>query len=172
MLTPEQAKWIAHLSDEDKIKIIPFDHTVEEKFQKVKQRIQKILGKEIPVEHHGATSLGISGQDEIDVYIPISSDKFSSLINELKNIFGEPKSLYPLERARFVTEEDRKHIDVFLINREHYGWNNMIRFEAYLKSNSQALEDYKKLKEYGNELSVREYYRRKIEFINEVLSCC
>mgnify|MGYP001558410204 FL=1 len=170
MLTLEQEKWIAHLSDENKISIVPFDPTAEEKFQRVKQRIQDAVGKEISVEHRGATSLGISGQDEIDVYIPIPSAKFNLLIEPLKNIFGEPRSLYSLERARFVTEEEGKHVDIFLINAEHDGWKNAIKFETYLRSHSEVLEKYQQLKENGDGLSVREYYRRKTEFINEILS--
>lgn len=170
MLTLEQEKWIAHLSDENKISIIPFDPTAEEKFQRVKQRVQNVLGTETSVEHRGATSLGISGQDELDVYVPIPEAKFDSLVDPLKTLFGEPRSLYPLERARFVTQEGGKHVDVFLINEEHDGWKNGVKFEAYLKSHPKTLEEYRQLKENGNGLSVREYYRRKTEFINVVLA--
>jgi GrpB-like predicted nucleotidyltransferase (UPF0157 family) len=169
MLTDDQKKWIAHLSEEDKITIVPFDVTAEQKYQRIKQRIQDILGKEISVEHHGATNLGISGQDEIDIYIPVLPAKFNSLINPLKKLFGSPRSLYPLERARFVTEEDSKHVDVFLINKTHEGWTNSVKFEGYLRSHPEALDEYRKLKEEGNGLSVREYYRRKIEFINRII---
>lgn len=169
MLTPEQEKWIAHLSDDNTISIIPFDTAAEEKFKKVKRRIQDVLGGDLSVEHHGATSLGISGQDEIDVYIPIPSDRFNPLIGQLRTLFGDPRSLYPLERARFVTEEGRKHIDVFLINKERDGWSNMIKFEAYLRAHPEVLEEYQKLKESGNGVCVREYYRKKTEFINEIL---
>lgn len=170
MLTPEQKKWINHLSDEKKIKIVPFDTTAEEKFQQVKQRVQNVLGQEIPVEHHGATSLGISGQDEIDIYIPIPPARFNHLIDSLRELFGDPRSLYPLQRARFVTEADGKDIDVFLINEEHEDWENLVQFESYLRSNPEALDDYRKLKERGDGLSVREYYRRKNEFLNDILS--
>jgi len=75
----------------------------------------------------------------------------------------------PVERARFVTEEGGKHVDVFLINRDHYGYQNMIRFETYLRFHPEALDEYRRLKENGDGLSVREHYRRKIEFINSIL---
>jgi len=169
MLTSEQEKWISHLSDKNKIRIIPFDQTAEEKFQRVKQKIRNTLGNDTPVEHHGATSLGISGQDEIDVYIPVSSSEFNTMIHPLKTIFGEPKSLYPFERVRFAAEEDKKHIDVFLINKEHDGWKRGIAFEAHLQSHPDVLEEYRKLKENGDGMTVREYYRKKVEFINEIL---
>lgn len=38
MLTAKQKKWIDHLSDETKIKIVPFDPTSQEKFERVKKK--------------------------------------------------------------------------------------------------------------------------------------
>jgi GrpB-like predicted nucleotidyltransferase (UPF0157 family) len=170
MLTPEQEKWLAHLSDTKKIRIIPFDPTAEEKFQKIKQIVQDALGPHIPVEHHGATSLGISGQDEIDIYIPVPESNFDLMINPLIALFGNPGSIYPLVRARFTTELDDKHIDVFLINADHHGWIDSVVFETYLRSHSEALQAYRQLKEDGHGLSVQEYYRRKTVFINKILT--
>jgi len=40
----------------------------------------------------------------------------------------------------------------------------------YLKENPEALERYRKLKEEAAGVNTGEYYRRKIEFINEILS--
>lgn len=170
MLTPEQEKWIAHLSDETKIKIVPFDPSAPEKFEKIKTKICSTLGNEVKVYHCGATCLGISGQDEIDVYIPVPEQNFNSFISPLTEMFGQPASHYPLERARFKTFVDGKHVDVFLINETSSGWINGVKFENYLRSHPEALESYRILKENGNGLSTREYYRRKIEFINYILS--
>ena len=169
MLTEDQGKWINYLSDSSKIKIIPFDPSSQTKFEKVKLVIQSKLGENTRVEHHGATSLGISGQDEIDVYIPVLEKSFDDLIAKLTQLFGKPKSHYPLERARFVTTEDEKHVDVFLINEERPNWSNMVRFENYLKTHPETLDRYRRLKEAGTGLAVRDYYRKKLEFINEVL---
>lgn len=169
MLTSKQLKWIAHLSDKDKVVIKPYDPTTAEKFEAVKKRIRSFLGDETQILHRGATNLGISGQDEIDVYIPITTSSFDSFIQRLTELFGKPKSYYIRERARFVTIEQGKHVDVFLINKDSDAWGNGIVFEDFLKKHPSALEKYKKLKEEGNGLSVREYYRRKIIFINYIL---
>ncbi len=169
MLTPEQEKWIARLSDIKTITIVPFDITAEEKFQRVRAKIQEALGQDVRIEHHGATSLGISGQDEIDVYLPVSPARFEALVEALKSRFGEPRSFYPLKRARFVTEENGKHIDIFPINEESVDWKNLVKFETILRSDPAKLEEYRRLKESGNGLSTREYYRRKLEFINKIL---
>lgn len=169
MLTEDQQKWIDHLSDEDTISIVPFDPSCEEKFQEVKRLIQSKFGEGVEVKHCGATSLGISGQDEIDVYIPVSPEDFDSMLIPLTELFGTPRSHYRMERARFVVEIQEKHIDVFLINKEGDGWNNGLIFEEHLRENSDALDAYRKLKEEGDGVSVREYYRRKIEFINSIV---
>ena len=170
MLTPDQEKWIAHLSDNDHITIVPFDETAKDKFEAVKMKIQVALGGDIRVEHRGATSLGISGQDEIDVYIPVPEGQFNPMLAPLTTAFSEPRSHYPLERARFVTFEEGKHIDIFLINKSCKAWVDGVKFEDYLKSHRTALNQYRLLKESGQGLSTREYYRHKIEFINDVLS--
>jgi len=145
MLNSDQQKWIDHLSDVDKIVIKPYDPTCIEKFEKVKNKIQKYLGNEIELRHCGATSLGISGQDEIDTYLPVPEADFDKYVPKLENLFGKPRSHYPLKRARFVTEIDGKHIDVFLINSETDGWTNGVKFEKYLRNNPEWLDKYRKL---------------------------
>ncbi len=170
MLTAEQEKWIAHLSDQDQISIVPFDPTAQHKFEVVKDQIRAVLGEGTRVEHRGATSLGISGQDEIDVYVPVPESQFNGLLPVLSAAFGPPRSHYPLERARFVTFVEGKHIDIFLINESCHGWLDGNRFDNYLRSHPDVLRRYCLLKEAGHGLSTREYYRRKLEFFNKILA--
>jgi len=170
MLTSAQQTWIDHLSDTDTVLIVPFDATAEEKFLAIKQRIQTSLGAEIRVEHHGATSLGISGQDEIDVYVPVPVNSFNTFLTSLEELFGKPSSVYHLQRAHFITSNGHKHVDVFLINEDSSDWLNCIAFESYLRARPIELEAYRTLKEAGNNMTVKEYYRIKTEFINEILN--
>lgn len=169
MLTPEQEKWLAHLPDDNEIEIFPYDPAAPKKFEKIKNQIQGVLEKETEVLHCGATSLGISGQGELDIYVPVAPEKFDETILELTKIFNKPESLYPLERARFVAHVDGTKAEIFVVNKESENWLRSCRFEECLKKNPEALEAYRNLKEAGNGLSTREYYRRKIEFINDVL---
>jgi len=170
MLTTEQEKWLSHLSDADQISVVPFDPTCEVKFLQVKDIIQRVLGIGQPVEHRGASSLGISGQDEIDVYVPVAPKKFYEVVGLISNLFGKPRSNYALKRARFVTSVGGKQVEVFVINQEDEDWRSLVNFHSYLQSHSQASENYRKLKEEAAGQSTREYYRRKIEFINATLA--
>jgi GrpB-like predicted nucleotidyltransferase (UPF0157 family) len=169
MITKKQQKWLDHLSSIKKILIVPCDPTCEEKFLIIKDKIQGEIGEEYSVEHRGASSMSISGQDEIDIYVPVSPEEFNEIVEKVMRLFGEPKSHYELERARFGTEVGDKHIDIFVINRECEGWKRGIVFEDYLKSHPEALKEYEELKEGLSGQSVREYYTKKVEFINGVV---
>ena len=47
--------------------------------------------------------------------------------------------------------------------------NRHKKFENYLKNNPESLNDYIKLKENSRGLSIQQYYRKKVELINEIL---
>ena len=122
------------------------------------------------MEHHGASSLGISGQDEIDVYIPVLASQFNDTVVHVQSLFGEPKSLGKDKRARYKTEMDGKRIDLFVVNEEHEEWKQHQRLKQYLISNPKVLDTYRELKGNSAGKSTREYYRAKLEFINMVLN--
>lgn len=170
MLTRAQENWIAQFPDNDHVTIFPPDPTAPWKFEAVKRKIHAVLGPLVRVEHCGATSLGVCGQDEINVFIPVSEDEFNTFLTPLTAAFGPLRSYYRRESARFVTFENGKHIDITLINANSPSWLNGRKFECYLKSHPEALHRYQQLKESSQGMSTQAYYRRKIEFINAILA--
>lgn len=169
MLTKADIKWLNHLSNSKKVKIVPYNPKVKEVFERQKREILDILGQNIEVLHLGATGLGISGQGEIDLVIPISLDRFDEFIEKFKKVYGDPKSFSPNNRVRFNHKQGDTNIEIVIVNRDSEGWKRNIAFDNYLKTHPKALEAYRKLKETNNGISVREYYRRKMEFINNIL---
>ncbi|MDD4333384.1 MAG: GrpB family protein [Patescibacteria group bacterium] len=170
MITEEQQKWLNHLDDTDKVVVIPWDNTSEEKYQIVKKQIQGILGKEHRVEHRGASSLKISGQDEIDIYVPVKKHLFDQTVKKMTELYGSPKSNYSLKRARFLTLVQNKHIDVFVINEEDDGWQDSEIFHQFLLSHPDKLVEYRDLKKKFSGRSTKDYYTVKTKFINEIIS--
>lgn len=171
MLTENQKRWIGNLRDDDEVKIYPFDKISEEKFKKVKAEILERILREIDVEHRGSTSLGIAGQNEIDMYIPLSPEEFCNgeFVSELTALYGPPKSIHKT-RTRFQTIEDGKKIDIFLIDEESSEWLDGLKFEDYLKNHEEALREYEELKYRCDGLSTRKFYEKKVAFINDILS--
>lgn len=169
MITKQQKQWLDHLNDQDKVIVKPYDPESEKIFEEVKEKVITCLGNGFEVLHRGASHLKISGQDEIDIYVPVEPNIFDETVTKIKDDFGEPGSLYPLVRARFRIDEYTKHIDVFVINKKDVGWTDSEIFTKYLLSHSNILEEYRQLKEAGRGLSTKTYYTQKIEFINNVL---
>lgn len=168
MLTKADLKWLNHLSTSEKIKIVPYNPKVKKVFEHQKKEILGILGN-VEVLHMGASNLGISGQKEIDIVIPVSLDHFGEFIEKFKKAYGEPKSFYPNDRVRFQRRFSDLRIEMVIVNADSEGWKKNMAFDSYIKRNPDALEFYRKLKEGNNGLSVREYYKRKIKFINKIL---
>jgi GrpB-like predicted nucleotidyltransferase (UPF0157 family) len=169
MLTNKQKQWISTLSDVDIIHIYPFDDKAELIFQSVRTKLLQFLGVGALIEHRGSTRLGISGQDEIDVYIPTKEKLFNSNVAIMASFVGAPKSIYPNVRARFLYTLMGKKIDLFVINDHDEDWLLLNKFEEYLLANPKYLSKYNQLKTKCNGLSVRAYYQRKSEFINRIL---
>jgi len=166
MLTQEQEKWVSHLSDTKKVSVVTFDPTCEEKFLIIKNELQKLLGNSQAIEHRGASALKISGQDEIDVYVPVSPEEYGATVEIIKSKYGESNSNYSLKRTHFITEIEGKHVDIFVVNKNDSDWIDSELFYNYLLTHPDILGNYKKLKENASGKSLREYYKGKIEFIN------
>lgn len=168
MLTPEQEQWISHLNTTGRVEIFPYDEKAPEKFEQIKIQIQSVLGN-IEVLHRGASSLSISGQKEIDVYIPMTVEQIEEYTPKMEVVFGKPKSVYPNERTKFLAKIDGTTIEIMLTNKDHPSWINGERFHRFLAENAEDLERYRKLKEECAGLNCQEYYRRKTEFINDMI---
>lgn len=57
------------------------------------------------MEQRGSTSLGIAGQNEIDIYVPVLPNIFyaKTLVPELTKKYGPPKSIHKTRiRFKFV----------------------------------------------------------------------
>lgn len=169
MITKKQEKWLNHLTDDDQITIIPYNPRVKKIFKIVKKQIQNILGEQTMIVHRGASSMGISGQGDIDIYIPVKALFFNNHLRKLIKAFGKPGSLYPFERARWVKKIEGIRVEIFLMNKEHPAWIESTIFETYLKTHPESLKEYEKIKQDADGKSTREYYRVKIEFINKIL---
>lgn len=149
--------------------IVPYNPKTKDIFKIIKTDLQKILGN-VRILHRGSTNLKISGQGEIDLYIPITRKRFNTYVNKLTNHLGEPGSVYALKRARFVKYVDDIKIEIFVINKNDSGWKESIQFERYLKNNPKALQEYEILKLKADGSSLREYYTAKTMFINKVIN--
>jgi len=168
MITLEQQTWLNHLSETSTIKIIPYNPKNREVFKLIKKDLFGLLGK-TRISLRGSTALKISGQGENDLYIPVDSKNFNIYLEKLIKYLGEPGSLYPLKRVRFIKYIDDIKTEIFLINKNDTGWKTSVKFEKYLKRHPEAVVEYEQLKKSSDGASVKEYYTKKTIFINKII---
>lgn len=170
MITQQQRVWLNQLSDTKLVEILPYNKEAPAKFRKFRSSLRKALGSQYDILLKGAVGLGISGKGELDIFVPVAPDRFDSTVNLVEQLLGPPESHYQLERARFTTVIEGTKAEVFVINDKTKGWHNALKFENYLRNHPRRLNQYGSLKEAAHATSIREYYRRKIEFINKTLT--
>jgi len=85
-------------------------------FDKIKKDLIDNIGN-VRVSLRGSTLLGISGQGEVDLYIPVAKKNFNSCLKKLTKYLGNPGSVYELRRVRFVKYIDDIKVEIFLINK-------------------------------------------------------
>lgn len=169
MLAEEQISWLNKLSDKNKVKIVPYNPKFKEIFRQQQTEIQSILGLDVVVLHKGASALGISGKGDVDIYIPIEVENFDSYFGKLKEVLGEPGSHYPLERVRWNRHIDDIEVEIFLVNQDAEFFRDSLKFWNHLETHPDVLDEYRQIKEEAEGTSTREYYTRKVIFINKIM---
>lgn len=168
MLTEQQIDWLNKLSDTDKVKIVPYNPKITQIFKKQQAELQSILGLDAVVLHQGASAWGISGKGDVDIFIPVGSNNFGIYFEKMKLTLGEPGSR-DNERIRWNRQVEDIKVEIFLVNQDMDSYRDNITFWDYIETHPDVLEEYRKIKEEAEGTSTREYYTRKVNFINSIL---
>lgn len=163
MLTKDELDFLNKIPVDKKVHIYPFDPKVITVVEGLIQSINNIYS-DLEVKHMGASALGISGQNDIDIYTFSDPTDFAKYLPGLIKLFGDPlhkhetfcewkfkKDSFDIEF--YLTEPPKGHVRVF----------------EMLKNNKDLLEEYQKLKESMNGKSFREYQEKKYEFYHKIL---
>ncbi len=169
MITDKQRLWLDHLSTSNKTIISPFNPKVKDDFLELKREIQETLGNDVSITLRGSSSLEISGKGELDIYIPVDPKEFEMIFKKLVIAYGEPKSHYQNERARFNIKTRNSKAEVFLINKDSEGWKQMNIFEKWLKNHPEDLKKYEELKLKLVGRNSKDYYTEKMIFFNSII---
>jgi GrpB-like predicted nucleotidyltransferase (UPF0157 family) len=169
MLTKQQKDWLNHLSDTHKVEIVPYDPRVKKIFQQIKAELEQVLDGDSVILHKGASAWGISGKGDVDIYIPVPVEQFNNYFKRLKTLLGEPGSYYDKERVRWNKQSDDIEVEIFLVNKDAEFYKDSELFWDYIETHPGVLEEYRKIKEEAEGTSTREYYTRKVIFINKVM---
>lgn len=162
------------MTDIFNIKIVPYQHDWPKKFQTEKEKLQDIFGnKSLEIEHIGSTSIeGLSSKPIVDIVVMIENyqdaDIFTEPLSKIDYRFDSSST----ERHYYVKGNPVEyHLSIAYANQGGF-WSRQILFRDYLRSHTEARNEYAKLKE---ELLRRdpsgsnEYIGGKTNFVYKIL---
>ncbi len=163
MLTEAQNEYLSKIPEDAVAKIWPWDQKAAQFAKDLVQQIKKVSGLEVFWE--GSLSLGILGENDIDLGIFVEPKDFEEYLLKIVAVLGEPT--YKLqEKILWRITKDGHKIDAGMISENSRDMMLDKSFFQSLRDDPTLLQEYVSLKVPG--ISAREYYRAKNEFYNRV----
>ena len=167
MLTENQEKYLLKIPEDKKVKIVSYNPKVKEIVAHIKRKILE-EGIDLEVAHMGASVLEISGQGDIDLYILCKEEDFNVYISRLEKLFGQRVS--GISIYKWQLNIDGFEIEMYLTDPKTQSMKEQIDVFEKLKNDRELLKEYESIKLSADDLSFREYMRRKYEFFNRILA--
>jgi GrpB-like predicted nucleotidyltransferase (UPF0157 family) len=168
MLTKDQKNYLKKIPLDKKVKIFPFSRKATKTAEGIIQSVKDIY-PDLEVKHMGASALGISGQNDIDIYVLSHPSNFDKYIQGLVKLFGQP--LHKHETfIEWKFDENGFNIEFYLTNPKSDSMKQQMAVFEILKNDKELLKKYESLKISMNGKSFKEYQRKKYEFFNKILA--
>lgn len=166
MLTEGQKNYLNKLSTERSqsiVRILPFNPQTQSAAQGVIDKIKTLIPK-VDVRFMGASALGISGQNDVDVYLVTREDRQAEYLSKLQTLFGEQQ-----KKNKWNWYKDGIEISVYLSNPDDQKFKEQLDIFDLFKNNQKILREYERLKKSPDGKTYKEYQTAKYEFYNRVL---
>lgn len=172
----------------DKYIYRPYNPIFPELFKKEKERIQKVLGNSIQIEHIGSTAVpGLGGKGVIDISISTPKENWPDIYSKLESLgysYKEKDEERENEKLFFMASRPDKELGtrIYHIHLTYPGSIELKRslgFRDFLKTHSKEKEEYAEIKKKAAEavknLSTKDemrnlYGEKKKAFIENILN--
>ncbi len=167
MLTQNQEKYLNTIPPDKKVIVSPYSP----ESKSIALQIISKINSEFPaleVSWIGASALGISGQNDLDLNILSKPEEYGDYLPKLKEIFGVPvKETEKL--VKWQWNDKGYEIELYLTDKNSEALQEQIKLFNILKSNPDLLKEYESIKEAAASRTFREYMKAKYEFFNRVM---
>ena len=144
----------------DNLVFYPYSKDFPKKFEKIKNKIMKVLGNNIDIHHIGSTAVpGLEGKGIIDILIGVNNWREGrSIVNKLQKIGFT--HIHERERGRIFLSNKKVSkygdIHIHIVRKRTKQYRKFLEFRDYLIKNKKAREEYIKekkriLKQVGND---------------------
>lgn len=168
MLLPNEEGYIQAIPEDKIVSIKPFDPKLTETAEEIILQVNTIFPS-LEVMHMGASALGISGQNDLDLYMFSSPQNFERYLDVLIKIFGNPRSKKE-DSVGWKFTKNGFDVELYLTDPDSEPMKRQIGVYQGLKNSPELLREYEVLKEKMNGKSFREYQKKKYEFYHKILT--
>ena len=159
MLTKDEEDFLNKIPADKKVHIYPFNSKVTEVAENLIRSINNV-STDLEVKHMGASALGISSQNDIDIYAFSDPKDFDKFLPGLVKLFGEP-----LHRHETFCEwkfnKDNFDIEFCLTAKDSETMLRQIKVFEILKNDAGLRNEYENLKAGMNGKPFSEYQEKK-----------
>ena len=167
MLTQNQDRYLETIPEDKLTHIQDFKPAVKEASGKVVEKIKE-GNPDWNVWPMGSSELGIAGQNDIDINIPIKPAEVPNYLPRLKALFGEPRQSEKLP-MKWVFEQDGFEVELYLTDGTSETFKEHLAVFTEIKYRSDLRLRYEEIKKNFDGKSFKEYMRAKYEFFNDIL---
>lgn len=165
MLTPGNVQYLLTLSDTEPVKVQPFNPAVSAVALSIVSELKTLLPT-ARVVYFGASALGLSGENDIDIGI-IDEAEFRSGAPHLTNAYGASTNYDEKNSAMFWDfMRGGFAVQIFLTDELVGRQLEHIENHERLAADPSLRTEYEHLKLASEGVSKREYMKRKMEFLN------
>ena len=165
MLTDGQKNYLSKLSPEQASRIVvikPYDPQLSVIADAVITKIKKQI-PDADIRYMGASALGISGQNDVDIYVICPKSLKEEYLGGLAPLFGEQI------KNKWHWFDGCYEVSVYLSDPEDHKFKEQLDIFSLFKTDPEVLREYEQLKTSMNGKTYKEYQIGKYEFYNRVL---
>lgn len=165
MLRENEQKYLANLSEQEANKVVEL-HDYNPEIANIAKEVMHQIKQKLPgadMRFLGASALGISGQNDIDIYVLASEDKQKEYFTKLESLFG------PHEKRKWSWQQQGYEVSVYLADPDDPEQKRQIEVFEILHNSPKLLKEYEQLKLAVNGKTYKEYQTTKYEFYNKIL---
>lgn len=167
MLSWDEEDYLSKIPENKVVKIFPYSEEIEGIVKGITNKISSVLPK-LKVRHMGASSLKMSGQGDIDIYIFSNTKDFDKCKPTLVRIFGDPVS-EKFDSIAWKFEDKNHEVELYLTDPTSKPMQRQIKVFEILKENLILRKEYEELKDKMDGKMFKEYQRKKYEFYHKIL---
>ncbi len=166
MLTSDEQDYLNGLTETQANRIVhiqPYNRALADTAEAVIQRLQDQIPN-TDIQFMGASALGISGQNDIDIYVLAPTPEHSKYFPVLDLLLGKQ------DKHKWHWVENDYEVSVYLADPQTPTQKKQIDVFNTLKKTPGLLKEYEQLKSSMDGKTYKEYQTVKYEFYHKILS--